>query len=52
MNNLLYVGKSIPRKDGPSKATGEAKYTVDIALPGMLVGKVLRSPYPDRKSVV
>jgi 4-hydroxybenzoyl-CoA reductase subunit alpha len=46
MNNLLYVGKSIPRKDGPSKATGEAKYTVDIALPGMLVGKVLRSPHP------
>jgi CO/xanthine dehydrogenase Mo-binding subunit len=46
MENLLYVGKSIPRKDGPAKATGRAEYTVDVSLPGMLVGKVLRSPYP------
>ena len=46
MDDLLYVGKSIPRKDGPIKATGRAKYTVDISLPGMLVGKVLRSPCP------
>ena len=49
MDNLLYVGKSVPRKDGPSKATGEAKYTVDVSLPGMLVGKVLRSPHPHAK---
>ena len=46
MDNLLYVGKSVPRKDGPLKATGRAEYTVDISLPGMLVGKVLRSPHP------
>ena len=46
MDNLLYVGKSIPRKDGPLKATGRAQYTVDISLPGMLIGKVLRSPHP------
>ena len=46
MENLLYVGKSVPRKDGPLKATGRAQYTVDLSLPGMLVGKVLRSPYP------
>ena len=46
MDDLLYIGKSIPRKDGPIKATGRAQYTVDISLPGMLVGKVLRSPYP------
>jgi CO/xanthine dehydrogenase Mo-binding subunit len=46
MDELSYIGKSIPRKDGPLKATGRAQYTVDISLPGMLIGKVLRSPYP------
>ena len=49
MEELLYVGKPVPRKDGPAKATGRAEYTVDIALPGMLCGKVLRSPYPHAK---
>ena len=46
MEDLLYVGKSVPRKDGPLKATGRAQYTVDLSLPGMLIGKVLRSPHP------
>jgi len=40
------IGKRIPRIDGPVKATGEAKYTVDIQLPGMLCAKILRSPLP------
>ncbi len=46
MDQLSYIGKSVPRKDGPLKATGRAQYAVDISLPGMLIGKVLRSPYP------
>jgi CO/xanthine dehydrogenase Mo-binding subunit len=46
MDHLSYIGKSVPRKDGPLKATGRAQYTVDISLPGMLIGKVLRSPHP------
>jgi 4-hydroxybenzoyl-CoA reductase subunit alpha len=46
MDDFSYVGKSVPRKDGPVKATGRAEYTVDITLPGMLVGKILRSPHP------
>ena len=46
MDHLLYVGQSVPRKDGPLKATGRAQYAVDISLPGMLIGKVLRSPHP------
>ena len=49
MEALLYVGKPVPRKDGPVKATGRAEYTVDIVLPGMLCGRVLRSPYPHAK---
>lgn len=46
MQQYSVVGKPIPRVDGSLKATGEAKFTVDIALPGMLYGKILRSPYP------
>jgi len=49
MEELSFVGKSIPRKDGFEKATGRAIYTVDISLPGMLWGKILRSPYPHAK---
>ncbi len=40
------VGKRLPRFDAFEKATGAAKYTVDIKLPGMLIGRVLRSPHP------
>jgi CO/xanthine dehydrogenase Mo-binding subunit len=43
---LRYVGKSVPRVDGPLKVTGRAKYTVDLQLPRMLVGRILRSPHP------
>ncbi|NLG67510.1 MAG: hypothetical protein GX536_07355, partial [Actinobacteria bacterium] len=40
------VGTRIRQPDGPAKATGEAKFAGDISLPGMLIGKILRSPYP------
>ncbi len=30
------VGKRVARVDGPAKATGSAKYTADLTLPGML----------------
>jgi len=40
------IGKRVPRIDGPTKVTGEAKYTVDIQMPGMLCAKILRSPFP------
>lgn len=39
------IGKSIPKKDGWSKATGEARYADDLVFPGMLFGKLLRSPH-------
>ncbi len=39
------VGKSVTRLDALEKVTGEAKYCTDINVPGMLYGKVLRSPY-------
>ncbi len=39
------------RVEGPAKVTGEARYTADILLPGMIWGKVLRSPLPHAKIV-
>lgn len=45
------VGKRLPRVDAVEKATGIAKFTGDIKLHGMLIGKVLRSPYPHAKIV-
>ncbi len=43
------VGRPAPRIDGALKATGAARYTYDLALPGMLYGAILRSPYPHAK---
>jgi xanthine dehydrogenase molybdenum-binding subunit len=43
------IGKPITQPDAVAKATGSALYAADIKLPGMLIGKVLRSPYPHAK---
>ena len=40
------IGVSHPRRDLPEKLTGQAVYTADVRLPGMLHGAILRSPYP------
>ncbi|MGH8546856.1 MAG: xanthine dehydrogenase family protein molybdopterin-binding subunit, partial [Gammaproteobacteria bacterium] len=50
-NNEAYkvIGRAQPRTDGEEKVTGQAIYTVDIALPGMAHGKILRSPYAHAK---
>ena len=39
------VGESLPFLDNPEKAAGAADYLDDLQLPGMLVGKALRSEY-------
>ncbi len=39
------IGTRPIRHDGVDKVTGRAKYGADISLPGMLHGKVLRSPH-------
>src|SRR5215813_3444472 len=39
------VGRPEIRLDGADKVTGKAVYTVDVKLPGMAHGKILRSPY-------
>jgi CO/xanthine dehydrogenase Mo-binding subunit len=43
------VGKPLPRIDGRLKVTGTATYADDLLLPGMLHGKLLRSPYSHAK---
>lgn len=45
------VGKSVIRLDALEKVTGEAKYCTDIDIPGMLYGKVLRSPSAHAKII-
>ena len=39
------IGTRPVRPDGADKVTGKANYSADINLPGMLYGKVLRSPH-------
>jgi CO/xanthine dehydrogenase Mo-binding subunit len=43
------VGNPTPRVEGELKVSGHAKYAVDITLPGMLWGKLLRSPLASAK---
>lgn len=39
------LGTRISRIDGPQKVTGRAKYSYDITRPGMIYGRILRSPH-------
>ena len=39
------VGTRPPRPDGVDKVTGRALYGADMSAPGMLIGRVLRSPH-------
>src|ERR1700739_1296953 len=40
------IGKPTAMVDAAQKTTGAGKYTDDLRLPGMLVGKILHSPFP------
>ena len=46
MTEYSVIGKSIAMVDAAGKTTGSGKYADDFNLPGMLVGKILHSPYP------
>src|SRR5438094_6725758 len=41
----------VKRLDGPDKVTGRARYSYDISRPGMLYGKIVRSPHPHARIV-
>ncbi len=45
-NEFRVVGKRYPKMDAWERVSGQAVYVSDIYLPGMLYGKILRSPHP------
>ena len=48
MNEVLAahnIGGYVPMVDGPDKVSGRAKYTADLVAPGLLAGRIFRSPY-------
>jgi xanthine dehydrogenase YagR molybdenum-binding subunit len=47
----VLLSTRVPRLDGGAKTTGQAKYSYDINRPGMLYGRILRSPHPHARVV-
>ncbi|MBL4721966.1 MAG: xanthine dehydrogenase family protein molybdopterin-binding subunit [Alphaproteobacteria bacterium] len=46
-----WIGKRTIRPDGADKVTGRATFGADFTLPGMIWGKVLRSPHAHAKII-
>src|SRR5689334_6937334 len=46
MTDFSIIGKPIAMVDAAGKTTGAGKYADDLTAPGMLIGKILHSPYP------
>jgi len=42
---LSVVGRPAVREDAPERVRGQARYTADVQLPGMLHTAILRSPH-------
>lgn len=42
----MYVGQSLPMPDAVERVSGTVPFALNLELPEMLYGKVLRSPYP------
>ena len=51
MTTFATIGRPVTRQEGPDKVSGTFLYSADVNLPGMLWGKVLRSPYPHARIV-
>ena len=45
------LGSAVTRLDGPDKVTGRARYTYDINRPGMIYGRMVRSPFAHARVV-
>ena len=50
-NGFRVIGTRPIRHDGIEKVTGRAKYGADYSFPGMIYGKVLRSPHAHARIV-
>src|SRR6201985_594764 len=46
VTNTRWIGQRTIRPDGVDKVTGRAAFAADTTMPGMIWGKVLRSPHP------
>src|SRR5215469_5784782 len=46
VTNNKWIGQRTIRPDGVDKVTGRAAFAADTTMPGMIWGKVLRSPHP------
>ncbi|MBI5968651.1 MAG: hypothetical protein HY882_12455, partial [Deltaproteobacteria bacterium] len=46
MEEYSVIGRRLPQIDARERASGVAEFVSDIKLPGMLQGRILRSPYP------
>ena len=46
MSEFSVIGKPVALVDSAGKTTGAGKYADDLSMPGMLIGKILHSPYP------
>ena len=47
----VVLSTRVKRLDGPDKVAGRAKYSFDINRPGMIFGKIVRSPHPHARIV-
>lgn len=51
MKTLNVVGRRVPMHDAALKVTGQAQFTDDLMLPGMLYGRLVRSTIPHGRIV-
>lgn len=48
---MTVVGVTLPMLDATERVSGRINYVLNFELPGMLVGKILRSPFPHARLV-
>ena len=51
MTTYAVVGRPVTRQEGPDKVSGTFLYSADVALPGMVWGKVLKAPHMPASSI-
>jgi len=45
------IGKDLPRRDVVAKSTGRAEFAIDVEVPEMVYGAVLRAPVEDERAL-
>ena len=48
---MAAVGQTVPMIDAQERVSGRINYVLNVELPGMLFGKILRSPFPHARLV-